>query len=878
MESNLVSHHHHVQMNISHHHVTHQKAVNSNGQLNVMSTVGLNPINVKMILDTHNGTSNGFKHVNHNNHHHYHHQQQQQQQQLQHQQQQVVQQHQQCNMINNTNNTNKWDINAAMSINRTTIPQSRWKLVCPKLMAIVVCNFHYKAKNSVNTSNEASNYLQLFIGDVVVIVEQCDQWFRGYVDGDCANLGLFPSTFVQVFDENLNLTNCANTFTTFYFTLMDPLFLQVVRTLREWHQHLIGFYRTNTNQEKYQTVRKLMYELIDLCATLSKEWAPSLWRKRSAQLLEINSANSKDPFAKLYLDEDDADVGDEQSTNNGNVMEPSLEELYERILSKLNLGNHLLNLDIMPSFTHGTFSNDHSLNYSHLVPRNTPLIQRQHNEVFVYRRRSKLKPYYMRKNSKYLTFILDYYNRLCKKFAEKTCKTNNRSSLSFHSPLHTNSQQQVGSSSLQTMAAKKYRRHLLFSIREANFSSLFTTQADSDQCPLLQIDVYLVRCHNNSVTCADSSPYEILTEKYCYRVSASGQLLSPKGNGFWTNVNRALFLDVLSKKSSSNSNQSHFSSQHTDSANYYLVIQVWRYGKMLNNESRTKNMLTATMSTASASLSTGSSVFHTISSSSISSAATAVAAAASTTSLSSLTSFVSNVSNSSLFSTDKTTASSTPDSTSIDSSEFGAASFKRSVGFAVVPLLELVSRDQEIKQSNELLNSEAYISRLLLADEHLLVSVPIKLYEGDLTVSALESVLKHRQATGIATHSSFSTASSTTASISKLSPLTASYQLIVCAKFISELLPPNNCQISKKFPTTQTENSVNSNISVSPNSLGDFLLLTQNDTTNNKTEQQPNFVLVQKRSFGDLMTAGYFRNDFYLTLEGVDFEKGGRFT
>ncbi|KPM11987.1 dedicator of cytokinesis protein-like protein 2, partial [Sarcoptes scabiei] len=37
-----------------------------------------------------------------------------------------------------------------------------------------------------------------------------------------------------------------------------------------------------------------------------------------------------------------------------------------------------------------------------------------------------------------------------------------------------------------------------------------------------------------------------------------------------------------------------------------------------------------------------------------------------------------------------------------------------------------------------------------------------------------------------------------------------------------------------------------------------------------------NFVLIQKRCFGDLLTAGYFRNDLYLTLESAEFEKGGK--
>lgn len=733
-------------------------------------------------------------------------------------------------VASNNNNTN----------DSVVVNGNGWTLVSPKLMAIAIGNYIAKSPTS-------HHYLPLYLGDVVVIVEQCTNWFRGYLDnGGEGRLGIFPASHVLLF-ENLDST-------TYYFKLMDPLCLQVCRTLREWHQLLNGFYRTNTNQEKYQLVRKLMVELIDLCGILSRDLAPTLWRRRTAQLLNSTGRSgglAEDPFETLYGDED-------VEEKNRQSLDISLEELHERVLSKLNLGNHLLNLDLMPSFTYGTFASDHCMPYSQLIQCDT-------HHSLTERRKGKLKPYYQRPNSKYLTLILDYYNRLCRKLAQRPQNAKlSRNSLSFHSPLHTASQSS-STSMPQSVAGKKYRRHLLFTIREANFASLF---AESDPTTL-QIDVYLVRCSNNSVT--DSSPYEILTEKYCYRVGANGTQLTFKH----CNLNRALFLDVLSKKSSTNgastptngtAGASSFTS-HTDSANYYLVMQVWRYGRMIVNESRTKNMLTATMSTASA---TGSSVFHTISSSSISSAATAVAAAASTTSLSSITSFVTNVSSSSLFYTgEKATASSTPDSTSIDSSEFGGSTFKRSVGFAVVPLLELVSRDQELKSTTELLNNDAYISRLLLADESMLVSIPIKLFEGDLTVSALESMLKYR--TGANSCNNNTNNGNNTPS--KLSPLTTSYQLIVSAKFISELLPQVNSQLSKRLP-----NPINFDasppVNTSLNSLGDYLLLL---SQNGAKQEQPNsFVLVQKRSFGDLMTAGYFRNDFYLTLESVEFEKGGK--
>lgn len=796
------------------------------------------------------------------------------------------------------------------------VPSQKWTLFKQPQIVIAVYNFwpNRAATNTIKfksscSSSWAAHSLEFSLGDVIICVEHYgEKWYRGYLEGS-TQLGIFPSNYVQQFDRTSSDSPESSYFTSFYYTLLDPLFLQVVRSLREWQRHILVFYRSNVNIEKYQTIQNLIRELIEICeGSFGKELAPSLWRRRCNQLLkESNDTTLTDPFVKLYLDEDENPRA--ESDTSRSVIEPSLEELYDTVISKLNQGNQLLNLEIMPSFTHGTFSSDNTLTYSTLVRKNR-LQSYQYWSCGRGESHSKFQPFVSRENSKYLTSILEYYTGLNRKLRNR-CKSHVTSqlgrapSLCFHSPLHGQViHQSTGSNSSHgSNTSKKYRRHLLFSIREANFSSIFSQLAESEQqSPLLQIDVHILRC-NNSITSSGDCAYQVLTEKYCYRVRASGQpLLIHSKCQSWGNANRALFLDVLSKKNSATLNDTNnVSSQHSDSANCYLVIQVcvsishgkinnrlflkvWRYGKMLINESRTKNMLSATMSSASASLSSGTSVFHTISSNSLSSGT-----APSTTSLSSLTSFVSN---STLFGTEKSTASSTPDSSSIDSSELGnAGSFKRSVGFAIVPLLELVSRDQELKPNSDLLRDESVISRVLLADEGMLSSVAIRLFEGDMTSSALESVLKHRQQCNsiaintLAFSSTSNSIASSAASISKLSQLTGNYQLIVCAKFISELV------------ISTSANSPSSNISIGSGnvrnalerrssqvtSLADWLLLSQCSTstlTNSSkdhsgTAKSLNFIVVQKRSFGEFITAGYFRNDFYLTLEGAEFEKGG---
>ncbi len=860
--------------------------------------------------------------------------------------------------------------------------------------------------SSSSTSSSSTSWtaqsLDLAVGDVLVVVEHLSSgtWLRGYrEEGSSSSLkkqyGIFPASYVWM----ENQTSSSSSLTTYYTALLDPLYLQVVRTLREWHQHLLAFYRANAHPERYQAVRKLMAELIEIArGPLGRELSPTLWRRRTNAILKSGAQLNLDPYAKLlYQDEEELQGMNSSNTTesateavtspskSSSVLEPSLEELYDRVLSKLNQGNQLLGLEVMPSFTHGTFASDTVAAASF-----AGLTRRKHSQqMFLDAKRVKegsgsvkFSPYFARENSKYLPSILAYYSRLSRKFtggggsgrlggkANSSATSTPQRAVSFHSPMHSSSDSSVGGgrrgSSLvnsvqgsvtSSAVTKKHRRHLLFSIREVNFSSLFSSLlagvsttdhqlGDPHQSqPLLQIDVYVIRTNgggssssfSDSSSSSSSSPaYEVLTEKFVYRVRASGQPLVLHGKSSSSSCSssssssqsRALFLDVLSRKSSSSnsttttsSNDTHHQSSITSNQPYdnsshcYLVLQVWRYGRMLLSEGRGKN----------------NSVFHTISGSSLASSAVAAAAAsaasASTTSLSSLTSFVS-ASTTSFFGGDRTstmsttTSSSTTDSSSIDSSAelhgsngVGGGSFKRAVGFAVVPLLELVSRDQELKASAELLRDQgAVVSRVLLADEPMLLAVPIRLYEGDLTASALETVLKHRQQTPSTTAVNASSSSvllsanaSSSATISKLSQVPpASYQLVVCAKFVSELVVTSsgggssisNGTISPKISNAglDTISSTSSSTSASStsssasqqSSLADWLLLSQcskvegsgggaqsSAFTTSSTKPSLNFAVIQKRFFGDLITAGYFRNDLYLTLEGAEFEKGG---
>ncbi|KAH9422669.1 Dedicator of cytokinesis protein 3 [Dermatophagoides pteronyssinus] len=787
---------------------------------------------------------------------------------------------------------------------------NKWTLIEPEVVGIAIHNFQ-PSQSSSSLKDKQNRYLPLLLGDIVIIVE-CygNQWYRGYrlYDSTINNntthmnhskqqqLGIFPANFVHVFDDyrqyRLRSEDNDNSMAFFYYTLLDPLYLQVIRTLREWYHLLIwNYYRLNINIEKFLIVRNLIYELFELISTtLGRDLAPTLWRRRRNQMLKINS-DPKDPFARLYLGEDhddndnvdndndvnsgighvDGDISIDEcqrtiSSNNSiesmkniintsnasnTMLDSNLEDLYERILCKLNQGNQHLNMDIMPSFTHGTNilqtlkSNDQCIGQYQIE---NFLINDNHHKSLIERikQRTKFFPYYpTRKDQcRYLPQILDYYNQINRGFNQKF-RSNITTSINQHrhsfssfltpSPTTTTPKTTPATTNSNNLI-RKFRRHLLFTIRDANFALSSATNngstsggnshtLDSDQ---LQIEVYIVRCNHNQTDQSDTTTtnsstnvasYEVLTEKFCYRLPSSSSSSRSSRN----QVNRALFLDVLSKRTPQNLSSTHghhhhhlfnhqHSSQHSDASNYYLIVQVWRFGRTLTNDNSRnsvgKSVLSASLST------TGQSVFHTISSAgSIGSSA----AAAASNSLSSLTSFVSNSFSSNSNTNNNGDSKITPDSSSIDSSSDSHSSsqtamthsFKRSVGFAVIPLLELVSRDKEIRPSPELFQNESLLFRILFSDESLLL------------------------------------------------------------------------------PLTVKKSIENTNIQCPTLSLADYLLLTHNRNHNSKSNDCPssmvdcsnnqnNFVLIQKRCFGDLITAGHFRNDFYLTLESAEFEKGGK--
>ena len=45
-----------------------------------------------------------------------------------------------------------------------------------------------------------NNFLSIFVGEEIIILEECLGWFRGYRHHHPSNIGIFPSSFVHILD------------------------------------------------------------------------------------------------------------------------------------------------------------------------------------------------------------------------------------------------------------------------------------------------------------------------------------------------------------------------------------------------------------------------------------------------------------------------------------------------------------------------------------------------------------------------------------------------------------------------------------------------------------------------------------------------------
>ncbi|XP_040200610.1 dedicator of cytokinesis protein 2 isoform X1 [Rana temporaria] len=161
-----------------------------------------------------------------------------------------------------------------------------WQRTYTERYGVAICNF----------TSHGSPQLSLQIGDVVHILESCEEWYKGYLLKQRTLDGIFPKSFIHIKDVTIQKKRN----TEHIVPAEVPLVREVTATLREWGNIWRQLY-TASKKEKFQQVQSMMCDLME-------------WR---SQLLS------------------------------GTLPKDELKELKQKVTSKIDYGNKILELDLI---------------------------------------------------------------------------------------------------------------------------------------------------------------------------------------------------------------------------------------------------------------------------------------------------------------------------------------------------------------------------------------------------------------------------------------------------------------------------------------------------------------------------------------------------
>ncbi|MEJ1287605.1 hypothetical protein NN561_018626 [Cricetulus griseus] len=154
----------------------------------------------------------------------------------------------------------------------------------------------YEPEAIYNFQGSGAQHLTLQIGDVVRIQETCGDWYRGYLVKHKVSQGIFPTSFIHVkevtVEKRRNIENI--------IPAEIPLAQEVTTTLWEWGGIWKQLY-VASKKERFLQVQSMMYDLME-------------WR---SQLLS------------------------------GTLPKDELKELKQKVTSKIDYGNKILELDLI---------------------------------------------------------------------------------------------------------------------------------------------------------------------------------------------------------------------------------------------------------------------------------------------------------------------------------------------------------------------------------------------------------------------------------------------------------------------------------------------------------------------------------------------------
>uniref|UniRef100_A0A671KFL3 Dedicator of cytokinesis protein 2-like n=1 Tax=Sinocyclocheilus anshuiensis TaxID=1608454 RepID=A0A671KFL3_9TELE len=149
---------------------------------------------------------------------------------------------------------------------------------------------------------KAEKQLSLAIGDTVHIQESCEGWFKGYVIKDKEKKGAFPASFIELKEVIVEKRGDEE----IIMSAEMPLVKEVTTTLREWGSIWKQLY-VSSKKERFSQVQRLMWDLME-------------WR---SQLLS------------------------------GTLPSDEFKELKQKVTSKIDYGNKILELDVVVRDTDG---------------------------------------------------------------------------------------------------------------------------------------------------------------------------------------------------------------------------------------------------------------------------------------------------------------------------------------------------------------------------------------------------------------------------------------------------------------------------------------------------------------------------------------------
>ncbi|XP_028271443.1 dedicator of cytokinesis 2 [Parambassis ranga] len=178
-----------------------------------------------------------------------------------------------------------------------------------------------------NFVGKGEKQLSLEIGDTVYIQEVCDGWYRGYSARNKAHQGVFPVSFVHLKEVNIEKRGNEE----LVVSAEMPLVKEVTTTLREWGSIWKQLFVANKDMRVKQ-VQRLMWELMEWRSQLLSGTLPSDEFKELKQ-----KVTSKIDYGNKILELDQV-VRDED----GNILDPerasviSLFRAHEEATAKIN--------------------------------------------------------------------------------------------------------------------------------------------------------------------------------------------------------------------------------------------------------------------------------------------------------------------------------------------------------------------------------------------------------------------------------------------------------------------------------------------------------------------------------------------------------------